>query len=227
MRDIKQLNPELQAIIPKFITACKNKGLIIGIGECYRTITEQEALYAEGRTTGTKGAIVTNCRGTSYTSPHQWGVAFDFYRNDGTGAFNDTDGFFAKVGAVGKSFGLEWGGDWTGWVDKPHLQLAKFFKDGTTAFLKKKYGTPDKFMATWTVISDTTCDFTLAKGKTYTCKLTASQAPTVTVGTANIVSFVRTKIDGNDYYYTFTGLKSGGVGVYCNGKKLFIITVKE
>ena len=224
MRDIKQLNPELQAIIPKFISACKAKGLIVGIGECYRTVAEQEALYAQGRTTS--GTIVTNCRGTSYTSPHQWGVAFDFYRDDGKGAFNDTDGFFAKVGAVGKSLGLEWGGDWTSFVDKPHLQLKKFFKDGTTTYLKKTYGTPDKFMATWTVISDTTCDFTLAKGKKYQLKLTASSAPSVTVGTANIVSFIRIKVIENDYYYTFTGLKSGGVGVYCNGKKLFVITVK-
>ena len=165
MRDIKQLNPELQAIIPTFLADCKSKGLIVGIGECYRTVTEQEALYAKGRTTGTKGAIVTNCRGTSYSSPHQWGVAFDFYRNDGKGIFDDRDGWFAKVGAVGKAHGLEWGGDWQGWCDKPHLQLKKFFRDGTTKYLKQTYGTPGKFMATWSnqiadnsVKSDTTCD---------------------------------------------------------------------
>lgn len=137
MRDIKQLNPELQAIIPAFLADCKSKGLNVGIGECYRTIAEQEALYAKGRTVGTKGAIVTNCRGTSYSSPHQWGVAFDFFRNVRGHEFDDSDNFFEKVGAIGKAHELEWGGDWTGWVDKPHLQLKKFFRDGTTGYLKR------------------------------------------------------------------------------------------
>lgn len=236
MRDIKQLNPELQAIIPAFIADCKSKDLIVGIGECYRTVQEQEALYAKGRTIGIKGAIVTNCRGISYSSPHQWGVAFDFYRNDGKGAFDDSDGFFTKVGHVGESLGLEWGGSWTGgWVDKPHLQLKKFFRDGTTGYLKSTYGTPDKFMATWnktsvvsSVKSDTTMPVTLKCGTSYTAKFTSIGNVNVTVGTANVVKFELTSHIGNDYFYKFTAIgQSGtGVGIFANGVKEFAINIK-
>ena len=43
---------------------------------------------------------------SSYSSMHQWGIAFDFYRNDGKGAYNNNDGFFNKVGAIGQKLGL-------------------------------------------------------------------------------------------------------------------------
>lgn len=147
MRDTTQLHPELQAVIPKFLSKCKAQGLIVSIGECFRSVAEQDALYAKGRTAS--GSIVTNCKGSSYSSPHQWGVAFDFIRNDGKGAYNDNDGFFAKVGSVGISLGLEWGGNWTSFKDKPHLQLPKYLPNSTTTRLKKVYGTPDKFIKTW------------------------------------------------------------------------------
>ena len=75
---------------------------------------------------------------------HNWGVSFDFCRNDGTGAYNDTDGFFSKVGSIGKSIGLEWGGDWKSIVDRPHFQLPDW--GSTPAKLKTLYGTPDNFI---------------------------------------------------------------------------------
>ena len=61
--------------------------------------------------------------------------------------YYDKDGFFSKVGAIGKSIGLEWGGDWKTPVDKPHFQRP----DGgsTTKELKQQYGTPDEFEKTW------------------------------------------------------------------------------
>ena len=42
--------------------------------------------------------------------------------------YYDKDGFFSKVGAIGKSIGLEWGGDWKTPVDKPHFQLPDWGK---------------------------------------------------------------------------------------------------
>lgn len=153
MRDIKQLHPELQKKIAQLQDLCKAQGITIGISECLRTKAEQDALYAKGRTTG--GSIVTNCKGSTYSSMHQWGVAFDFYLKvdvDGDGktsddAFNDATGLFEKVGRIGQSIGLEWGGSWRSFKDKPHFQLPDW---GSTATkLKKQYGTPEKFMATW------------------------------------------------------------------------------
>lgn len=145
MRDIKMCHPELQEKAEQLISVCKKQGLIICISECYRTVAEQDALYAKGRTE--PGNIVTNAKGSSYSSHHQWGTAFDFYRNDGKGAYNDSDGFFSRVGNIGKRIGLEWGGDWKSPVDKPHFQLP--YWGSTTTQLKKLYGIPDKFKQTW------------------------------------------------------------------------------
>lgn len=144
-RDINKCHPRLQELSKKLVSACKGQGLMIGIGECYRTTKEQDALYAQGRTKA--GKIVTNAKGSSYSSHHQWGTAFDIYRSDGKGVYTDSDGFFKKVGKIGKSIGLEWGGDWKSPVDKPHFQLPDW--GSTTARLKRMYGTPEKFMDTW------------------------------------------------------------------------------
>lgn len=144
-RDISLCHPELQKKAEKLVSACRGQGLLIGIGECFRTVAEQDKLYAQGRTT--PGNIVTNAKGSSYSSHHQWGTAFDIYRNDGKGAYNDSDGFFSKVGAIGVKIGLEWGGNWTSPVDKPHFQLP--YWGSTTTMLKNLYGTPEEFKKTW------------------------------------------------------------------------------
>ena len=145
MRDIRQLHPQLQLKIAELKTKCEKNSLKIGIGECLRTVSEQDALYAQGRTK--PGSIVTNAKGSTYSSQHQWGIAFDFYRNDGKGAFYDADGFFTKVGKLAKSIGLGWGGDWKSPVDKPHIYLPQW--GSTASVLKAAYGTPDKFFKTW------------------------------------------------------------------------------
>ena len=146
-RNIADLHPRLQEQVYKLINLCKQKGLVIGISECVRTVQEQDDLYAQGRTK--PGNIVTNAKGSSYSSMHQWGVAFDFYRNDGKGVYNNSDGFFNKIGAVGKSIGLEWGGDWLSPVDLPHFQLPD--RGSTAAKLKQLYKTPEKFKESWDV----------------------------------------------------------------------------
>ena len=62
-------------------------------------------------------------------------------------AYNDTTKMFKRVGELGKSLGLEWGGSWKSPVDKPHFQLP--YWGSTAKKLKEQYGTPDKFFATW------------------------------------------------------------------------------
>lgn len=144
-RDIKLCHPKLQQLASRLIDDCNAVGLKIGIAECYRTIEEQNALYAKGRTV--KGNIVTNVKGTDYGSMHQWFIAFDFYRNDGKGAYNDSDNFFSRVGKIGQNLGLEWGGSWKTPVDKPHFQLPDW--GSTPKLLKSRYGTPDNFKKSW------------------------------------------------------------------------------
>ena len=144
-RDTKLLHPELQEICDTFVAECRKQGLIVGISQTWRTKAEQDELYSQGRTKS--GSIVTNCK-YPY-SPHNWGVAFDIYRNDGKGAYNDSDGWFARCGAVGKKMGLFWGGDFRSFVDKPHFELYKFMPNNSCKTLIAKYGTPEKFRSTW------------------------------------------------------------------------------
>lgn len=146
MRDITLCHPRLQVLAAKLVEECSKQGLKIAIGETYRTIAEQDALYAQGRTT--PGNIVTSAQGSTYSSYHQWGTAFDFFRNDGQGAYKDTDGFFSKVGAIGVGLGLEWGGNWKSPVDKPHFQLPDW--GSSTSGIKRVYANPEEFKKTWT-----------------------------------------------------------------------------
>ncbi len=145
MRDITLCHPRLQALAAKLIEECSKRGLKIAIGETYRTVAEQDALYAQGRTK--PGNKVTNAPGSTYSSYHQWGTAFDIYRNDGQGAYNEAGDFFGRVGAIGVSIGLEWGGNWKSPVDKPHFQLPDW--GSSTSGIKMVYANPEDFKKTW------------------------------------------------------------------------------
>lgn len=105
----------------------------IRIVQGLRTIEEQNALYAQGRTT--PGKKVTNAKGGS--SYHNYGLAVDFallYDKDKNGTFEalswDTAADMDKNGvidwqAVVNSFiklGYEWGGSWRTFKDLPHIQ---------------------------------------------------------------------------------------------------------
>lgn len=150
MRGTELLHPSMQAKAVDFLAECKKRGLPVKITDTFRTVAEQDALYAQGRTT--PGNIVTNCKGTDYQSPHMWGVAFDVCRTDnpqGKGAYYDGDGMFAKFGAAGKAVGLYWGGDFKSFEDKPHFEHPSYLPNNSTATLKKQYVTPDKFKSTW------------------------------------------------------------------------------
>lgn len=155
MRNINDLHPKLQKKIVELKSACTAHGIKIGFSECLRTVAEQDALYAKGRTV--PGSIITNCKGNTYSSMHQWGVAADFYLimdvdGDGTttdDAYNNSTKLFEKVGKIAESIGLEWGGSWTSFKDLPHIQLKDW--GSTASKLKKTYGTPERFFKTWAV----------------------------------------------------------------------------
>lgn len=97
-----------------------------------RTIEEQDALYAQGRTK--PGKIVTNAKGGQ--SMHNYGLAIDIVllvdkNKDGTfesaswetNVDFDGDGKadWQEVVKVFKSYGWEWGGEWR-FTDMPHFQ---------------------------------------------------------------------------------------------------------
>ena len=141
-RDVNLLHPKLRALIPILMEKWRAAGLNVLITQTFRTKDEQEALYAQGRTK--PGPVVTKAR-YPY-SAHNWGVAFDFCRNAKGREYDDSDGFFRRVAAIAKPYGLSWGGDWTTFVDKPHLELTEF---SSIATLIKLYREPKEFILSW------------------------------------------------------------------------------
>jgi len=115
-----------------------------------RTIEEQDALYAQGRTK--KGNKVTNARGGK--SYHNYGLAIDFailYDHNGDGKFEtlswdiakdaDRDGkseWMEMVDAF-KAIGWKWGGEWHSIKDYPHLEKSFGYKV-SQLFAKYKAG---------------------------------------------------------------------------------------
>lgn len=142
--DMDKLHPLLKHKLNKFLKSCESAGIGVIITEGYRSKEYQDQLYAKGRTA--PGKIVTNARGNSYSSQHQWGIAFDIAINDKAHLYDEK--MIAKAAAIAKKKGLKWGGDWKSFKDMPHFYLGKW-GSGTTE-LKIKYGTPDKFMNEWT-----------------------------------------------------------------------------
>ena len=242
MKDITQLHPTLQKKIKELKKLCADNGITIRITECLRTVSEQDALYAKGRTK--PGSKVTNCQGKSYSSMHQWGVAFDYviYQDtDKDGDIDINDLYFAKlmnvVGKLGQSIGLEWGGSWKSIVDKPHFQLPDW--GSTSKKLKAKYGSPEKFIATWanktkatkkndkkTKTTKTSDSKTYKKTFATTANLKMRMSPD-TLDNSNVIQVLKkgTKVIGTGKYVTVGTQKwlevtSGGKTGYCSKKYL-------
>lgn len=122
-RNPADLLPEVQSLLVKLVGQCTAVGLKILITSTYRDNESQNDLYAQGRTK--PGKIVTNAKAGQ--SAHNHRVAFDFVPldKDGKPDWNDLEKF-KKVGAIGESIGLEWGGSWLKLKDYPHFQKKGF-----------------------------------------------------------------------------------------------------
>jgi peptidoglycan L-alanyl-D-glutamate endopeptidase CwlK len=120
--NLKLINvqPTIHSKAIELVKKCHFEGINILVTQGLRTIKEQDELYAKGRTTA--GKIVTNVKGGF--SYHNYGLAFDFAVIDTSTKINwNIDSRWKRVGAIGESLGLEWGGNWKGFVDYSHFQL--------------------------------------------------------------------------------------------------------
>ena len=143
--DRSKLHPWLDYKLSLLLQNCAKQGIFLIITGGFRTKEYQDDLYAKGRTK--PGKIVTNARGSTYSSQHMWGVAFDIAINDTKLLYDEKT--IKKVAKIAKSskVGLAWGGDWKSIVDTPHFYLKKW--GSTTTKIKQQYETPDKFKKTW------------------------------------------------------------------------------
>lgn len=143
--DRSKLHPWLDYKLGLLLKKCEKCGIYLIITEGFRTKEYQDELYAKGRTK--PGKIVTNAKGSTYSSQHMWGVAFDIAINDSKLLYDTAT--IKKVAIIAKAsgVGLGWGGDWKSFQDTPHFYLKKW--GSTTSSLKQQYGTPANFKKTW------------------------------------------------------------------------------
>lgn len=116
---LSHVDPQVAVRVRAMAADLKAQGINVVVASGYRSIAEQNALYAQGRTKG--GGIVTNAPG-GY-SFHNYGLAVDVVPLDSKGQPNWNLGkaIWDKIGAAGKKQGLEWGD--RGYTDLPHFQL--------------------------------------------------------------------------------------------------------
>lgn len=126
-RMIATLLPEVRTYARALVHAARVQGIEVRIISGTRTYAQQDELYARGRTTS--GPRVTNSRG-GYSN-HNFGIAFDvgIFENQ---TYLEESPAYKAVGAMGKSLGLEWGGDWRSFIDEPHFQLRPGWAAGLT-----------------------------------------------------------------------------------------------
>lgn len=118
LRNVATLDTLTRRLAESLVTAAwAELKLDLRVTSGTRTMAEQQALYDQGRTK--PGKRVTNARpGYSW---HNFGVAFDVtVFRDGKPVWDGPD--YDKAGKLGQQLGLEWGGAWISFKDRPHFQ---------------------------------------------------------------------------------------------------------
>jgi peptidoglycan LD-endopeptidase CwlK len=123
-----RLHPVVEERANQLVAKAAAKGITIIITDGFRSAEAQDQLYEQGRTMD--GNVVTNAKGGE--SYHNFGLAIDFAiklpsgsviwdrRYDGNG---NSVSDWTDVVRMAKELGFEWGGDWQGFKDYPHLQM--------------------------------------------------------------------------------------------------------
>ena len=119
--NIRTLSLNAQRFAREFLASVRAAGINARIISGTRTYAMQDLIYAQGRN-GNPGPIVTRARGGQ--SNHNFGIAWDIGVFTPTGGYVTEGEAYDEAAAAGATSALEWGGEWTGFVDKPHFQLA-------------------------------------------------------------------------------------------------------
>ncbi|MED4227242.1 M15 family metallopeptidase [Neobacillus cucumis] len=123
-----ELNPIVKERTDQLIQQAAKKGIVVVITNGFRSSADQDKLYQQGRTT--TGNIVTNAKGGE--SYHNYGLAIDFALQTSSGDViwdrqydgnGNSKADWAEVVQMAKALGFDWGGDWNGFKDYPHLEM--------------------------------------------------------------------------------------------------------
>ena len=130
-REIDALRADVAANCRAWLARCQAAGLPVCITGTVRDKEYQEYCYRIG----------TSKAATPSFHAQGVGLAFDFCRNVKGGEYSDLK-FFEQAAALAKEMGFSWGGDWTSFVDRPHIQWDNHGQY-TSAMLRKGIYPPD------------------------------------------------------------------------------------
>ncbi|MEP6920605.1 MAG: M15 family metallopeptidase [bacterium] len=131
---LTRIHPELANRVTIVIEALAKQGHIIEVVQGTRTFAEQDALFAQGR--ARPGQIVTRAKGGQ--SNHNYGLAVDLCPFvNGKAIWNAPPLVWFAIGKEAAKRGLEWGGDWKKFLDKPHVQIPGLTVNQCLAFHSK------------------------------------------------------------------------------------------
>lgn len=135
---VNKLHPKARAAFKMFIDDAERElNVTLRISQGLRTIAEQNALYAQGRTV--KGSIVTNAKGGQ--SYHNYGLAVDLVQlKDNTVNWSFD---YSQLQPIAALYGIVWGGTFKSLIDKPHFELTYGYKPSELINITRdKYGYP-------------------------------------------------------------------------------------
>jgi len=125
-RSLNDLHPAMQPMAAEFLNNCKAAGIDLLVTCTWRSGAEQDALYAQGRTT--PGRIVTRAKAGQSKHNHTLAgrpasLALDVVPlRLGKPVWAASDAIWQDVGRIGKACGLEWAGEWKRMREFPHFQ---------------------------------------------------------------------------------------------------------
>jgi peptidoglycan L-alanyl-D-glutamate endopeptidase CwlK len=115
---LEKVADDLRQKCERVIALAKDRGYSLLVTQGFRSIAEQNRLYAQGRTR--PGKIVTNARGGQ--SKHNLGRAVDFAFVV-KGEISWDVKLYKLLGAWAAVAGLKWGGNWKSFKDYPHVEI--------------------------------------------------------------------------------------------------------
>jgi peptidoglycan L-alanyl-D-glutamate endopeptidase CwlK len=124
-RDANLCHPDLKPKLLRWLELATSAHLSPLVTCTYRSQSEQDALYAQGRTAPGKKVTWTRRSNHSFTiGGKPASLAFDFVPLiSGKPTWNAKDPSWLKLGEIAESLGLVWGGRWTKAKDLPHIEL--------------------------------------------------------------------------------------------------------
>jgi len=148
--------PPLAALVRQLAEQLLSDGIQIIVAQAMRTVAEQDALYAQGRTA--PGRIVTNARGGH--SYHNFGLAVDLapLAADGSVNWNASHPAWKRMEEAGVALGMTSGANWTRIVDAPHFQVTGRFPEAGPDDELRAILASDGLGAVWRAVSDSRGD---------------------------------------------------------------------